>query len=430
MPPEPSPPSVDDFAADRQAKYPRRFRAALAKEREVLRWVAEGARNLDHAGVSRDRPSVNFRFFIEHEQDPQFPTTNRAHDPRPFLPTEDDRTLAGYTERVMQLTGGRRFGLVANGLQAVSPELCERMREFLFEYQRMNGIQSTPNATIFMGNYRRTPFGAHLDTGCLDLWQFIVAGRKRIRFWSGEQLTGNPELKRALLRSPHDYRSSMRLSSALDGAAGEVLYWPGPTWHVAEALDDDPQMAITLALLPPTLSLQKIVTRRIKDLLAETVAVCYPQDAAPRPDGALPSAHIEDACRRVGEALRRELCSRVTHEWMAASTSIGIEHPRMPGAPLADSDRVQGSEARLRWHAADGELLVASLGAQSRCRTELQGLLEELRGERVLVVGDLVARYAPKGDDGEVRELLEHVVATGAARRVGPTPAPADTMSP
>lgn len=418
MEPEPFSPSVSDFAADRQAKYPRRFRAELAAEQEVLQWVIEGTRDLDHTGASRSHPKLNFRFFIENEQDADFPATNRAHDPRPFLPTHEDRSLGDYTDRVMQLTGGRRFGLVANGLQAVSASLCERMRDFLFEYQRLNGIHSMPAATVFIGNYHRTPFGAHLDTGCLDLFQFIVAGRKRIRFWSGDQLEGNPALRRALLRSPHDYGSSMPLSSALDGAAGEVLYWPGSTWHVAEALDDAPQMGITLALLPPTLSLQRIVSETIDELLAETVGVCYPQDAAPRRGESPPSRHIEETCRRVAEVFRRELRSRTTHKWMAASTSIGIEHPRIPEAPVVESDRVRGCAARLQWHAQDGELLVASLGVRSRSRTEMRGLLEELRGEQVLVVGDLVARHADKGHPAEVHGLLDHLISTGAVRRV------------
>jgi hypothetical protein len=409
-----------DFAHDRASRYPRVLRAHLASEEELWRWIVAACQNVDETGRDRDIPDIRVRFFVcpEH-RDARYEGTGLAHAPAEFLPLESDASLAAYTERMMRLTNGQRFGLVVNGLQMVDVEFCERVRDFIFDYQSLNGIRATPAVIAFLGNYDRTAFGAHADQQCVDVFQFVISGRKRMRLWSGPLVEANPALERALSQRPSDYLPESWASVTIDARPGEILYWPGEDWHVGEAIDDEPHMCVSVSLVPPFLTLDALFVAAVDQVLSKTIAVCFPQDAAPDPASDIPDPIVDETCARAIRALDEELYARVQQQWLRASTSLGMKHPRRsPADVLRADDRIAADSRLLQYCPAGSALLIASVGVALRCSADMRGLLDELRSERVFIVDELVARHAVEYEAEDVKSLLDKLHSTGSIRKV------------
>ena len=356
---------------------------------------------------------------VPETYDARYEGTGLAHDPSELLPRASDASLAAYTDRMMRLTNGQRFGLVVNGLQLIDVELCDRVRDFLFEYQSLNGIRATPAVIAFLGNYDRTAFGAHADQQCVDVFQFVISGRKRMRLWSGPLVESNPALKRALSQRPHDYLPEAWASRTIDARSGEILYWPGEDWHVGEAIDDAPHMCVSVSLVPPFLTLDALFDVAADQVLRNTIAVCFPQDAAPTPASGMPDQVVDETCARAIRALDNDLCAHVQQQWLCASTSLGMKHPRRsPADVLRADDRISADSRLLQYCPNGSEWFIASVGVGFRCRADMTGLLDELRTEREWVVDDLVARHAVESKAGDIRALLDELYSTGSIRKV------------
>ncbi len=411
---------VQDFALDRASRYPRVLRGHLAAEDELWPWIVAACRNVDETGRNRDIPDIKVRFFVCPEtRDARYEGSGLAHAPAELLPLDSDASLAAYTERMMRLTNGQRFGLVVNGLQLVDVEFCERVREFIFDYQSLNGIRATPAVIAFLGNYDRTAFGAHADQQCADVFQFVVSGRKRMRLWSGPLVRANPALERALSQRPSDYLPEAWASVTIDANPGEILYWPGEDWHVGEALDDEPHMCVSVSLVPPFLTLDALLDAAVEHVLRNTIAVCFPQDAAPDPASGIADEVVDETCARAIRALDEQLYARVRHQWLCASTSLGMKHPRRSPADVLRADDRISADSRLLQCCPDGsDLLIASVGVALRCSADMEGLLDELRSERELLVEELVERHAVEYEAEDIKALLDKLYSTGSIRKV------------
>ena len=88
---------------------------------------------------------------------------------------------------------------------------------------------------LYLGNYRQTPFGVHVD-GC-GVFSFPVIGKKTFRLWKSEFGKQHPELDRA-----HDYSALKKNSQILIGH-GELeqrrglVTRSGPQLGVREAVE-------------------------------------------------------------------------------------------------------------------------------------------------------------------------------------------------
>ncbi|MCX4240539.1 JmjC domain-containing protein [Paraliomyxa miuraensis] len=396
------------------------LRAHLASEEELWGWIVAACRNVDERGRNRDIPDIKVRFFVCPEaRDARYEGAGLAHAPAEFLPRESDVSLAAYTERMMRLLDGQRFGLVVNGLQLVDFAFCERVRDFIFDYQSLNGIRATPAVIAFLGNYDRTAFGAHADQQCADVFQFVISGRKRMRLWSGPQVEANPALERALSQRPSDYMPESWASVTIDGNPGELLYWPGEAWHVGEAIDEEPHMCVSVSLVPPFLTLDALLEAAVDHVLRNTIAVCFPQDAAPHPVGGISDPIVDETCARAIGALDEELYARVRQQWLCASTSLGMKHPRRSPDDVLRAGDCISSDSRLLQCCPDGsELLVVSVGVALRCSAGMKGLLDDLRTERAWIVDELVARHAVEHEAKAIEVLLDELHSTGSIRKI------------
>lgn len=73
-----------------------------------------------------------------------------------------------------------------------------------------------------------TPFGVHKDDK--SAFQFIIAGRKKMRLWSSEFVERNPEI-----RCAHNYERFLDNAITFEAEAGDAMFWPESYWHVGES---------------------------------------------------------------------------------------------------------------------------------------------------------------------------------------------------
>ncbi|WP_041741623.1 hypothetical protein [Collimonas fungivorans] len=96
-----------------------------------------------------------FRVYIDGMLSPQY--ENEVLSTKP-LPGE------GFEAYVSRATGGRKFGIVVNGVEQWSDTLA-RLAARLFApiVEAQGAARSTIEVTLFIGNYGYTPFGIHID---------------------------------------------------------------------------------------------------------------------------------------------------------------------------------------------------------------------------------------------------------------------------
>lgn len=194
----------------------------LAEDSELFRWIVGGA----------DRSTARFRLYSE----------GRAQTiGRELLPRVEDGGFAGWIERV-EAAGVPDVALVVNGVQALDREAWQRVLPFVRE--RIDSRTGGVSMEVFVGRYRRGPFGVHKDDQ--DVFTCVVTGRKRFLVWPFEVLAarfGVPASERervcvieglSATNLPDELRAC---AITLEGEAGDLLYWPASYWHVAERGD-------------------------------------------------------------------------------------------------------------------------------------------------------------------------------------------------
>ena len=144
-----------------------------------------------------------------------------------ILPLEKDRSLLGYHSRMEKIFSD--YCLVCDELLQVSQDNWGKLCAFtdkLFSYVGFPNRFS--ELGLYLGNYRKTPFGVHVD-GC-GVFSFPVVGQKKFRLWTSAFVKKNPKLNRA------DHYSQFKKNSVVFNAKpGDMTYWPSSAWHIAES---------------------------------------------------------------------------------------------------------------------------------------------------------------------------------------------------
>jgi hypothetical protein len=146
------------------------------------------------------------------------------------LPVAADKSLEGYHRRMK--VEFNEYGLVCDELlQVLSNDDPDRARlqtlvRGLFSF---TGIPNRfAEVGLYLGNYRKTPFGVHVDP--CGVFSIPVVGRKTFRLWDPNFVEKNPELKEAF-----SYDEFKKKSIVLEAGVGDITYWPSSHWHIAES---------------------------------------------------------------------------------------------------------------------------------------------------------------------------------------------------
>lgn len=355
--------------------------------------------------------------------------TQQLVDVGRYLPERGDGSIAGYAERVTGLLGGQRFGLVVEDFQAFDTTLWLRLREFLGGLFDLTGLPGeSAKATVFLGNYERTPWGLH--RGRSGNFQLIVDGPKRIRSWPDAFFRGREDPSHRL-----DYHHYNADSTVLDAVPGDVIYWPSDTWHVGESVDGALSFAISVALFIDQHSTPALL-EHARSLVARRLE---PTDRTERLD--IRPARIGDSAATVDAVVKRSAAAlrEVTNDaslelrlrvaWLNHITGFGFTVPPMPLArqSLADESRVRVLSAYpVIWLRADTDELICSANGHAFSVTaspRILALLERLNGGAPHRVRELVeAHSGTAAVDGveyettpeNIRALLEKLASLRA----------------
>ncbi|MEX1364726.1 MAG: cupin domain-containing protein [Nannocystaceae bacterium] len=163
-------------------------------------------------------------------------------DPSPFLPSEEDASCEQWVARARAALGGD-FGLQAPGLECASWEALDRLQALLAPVLAVTGPR-TYRFNAFAGDYRRTPFGFHIDPHQEAVFQVVLTGRRRGYFWEG--LTLHDEDAAWIEDSNGLVPPGREPESVIELEPGDVVFWPGTHVHGFET--DGPSLALSIVV--------------------------------------------------------------------------------------------------------------------------------------------------------------------------------------
>jgi len=340
-----------------------------------------------------------------------------------FLPEPSDKSVAGYAERITAQLQGRQFGLIVEEFQTRDATLWQRMREFLRPLYEFTGIPGeNAKATIFLGNYERTPFGLH--PGESENFQFVIDGRKRLRVWPPDFFRDIGDVSHTL-----DYQRYLDGSIILDGEPGDVIYWPSGYWHIGEAVSKEVVVALSVALFmnsQPAEDIIKHAGRKIEQSL-ETPNAAPADRLSPHNLRAGAVEMIPEVVKKATETLMKvgrgpEFAQELKLSLLNRITGFGFNNvpEALPPKRLEDEDLVRGDpDYPLTWIEWEDDEIVCSAnghGFSVLAHPKVISLLEHLNSGAPSIVKNLMEDYAGNVDvngvDFEtsaetIRELLE-----------------------
>jgi hypothetical protein len=338
-----------------------------------------------------------------------------------LLPRGEDGSLSGYAQRLRR-AGHECFAVLLNESQSVLPKLWFRAREFLRGLYEESGFPAGgADANIFAGNYRRTPFGVHTDEQ--DVFTCIVEGRKKFLIWPRDELDGV-----MAGRDPHDYADLRARGTRLEGAVGDLLYWPNTYWHVAES--DRGGLSATLSFgLDRRLPAAAWMKESLFDLVREALAAAgdpprhaFQSTGLARSARAMPAqlARALAAHRRRSEGLDLERELRL--KWMCWLTGFGMKVPPRAETPaLSDGDRLR-RDARdpITCTAWRDEILCSAngYGFSMPRRPEYAAFIRELNSSREIPMSYLRRRFSRSLTPSAIDTLLEAFVSFRALQPI------------
>jgi 50S ribosomal protein L16 3-hydroxylase len=281
------------------------------------------------------------------------------------LPVADDRSVAGYAERLTGQFGGRRFGLVAGDFHVYSPQLWLRLRTFLRGLYEVIGIPGTQtNSAIFLGNYEKTPLGLHEADASNFI--FVIEGRKRLRVWPSEVLR-----RRGVVTHSLDYEKFLDDSIALEGEPGDLIYWPSNYWHIGESVDGGLAVSLSVAIfqddeLPVDFSpAAEIVGKRLEAYRGAKTFPLKPRRLGSRVRK-LPrmSERVTGALHKASQNSQLQQALQVN--WLNSLTRFGFARvsPPLPRRALDNDEIVRGDPNHpIMWlSTSDGEIICSANG--------------------------------------------------------------------
>ncbi|MBK7893053.1 MAG: hypothetical protein IPJ84_20015 [Bdellovibrionales bacterium] len=111
-----------------------------------------------------------------------------------LLPRKRDGSLEGYHSRMNEMFAD--YCLVCDELLQLDLELWRELLTFTNSLHQHVGLPNRfSEIGLYLGNYKKTPFGVHVDN--CGVFSFPIAGTKRFRIWKPELVKKHPELVRS-----------------------------------------------------------------------------------------------------------------------------------------------------------------------------------------------------------------------------------------
>lgn len=318
------------------------------RERTALQKLA--ALHRSHGGpVSLPEPTVDPGRQIE-----VFREGAMLLDPSPHLPRVGE-TFQAWIARTRAALG--RFGIQAPGIECASWDAHHRLQALLQPVLTETGPR-TYRYNAFAGDYRRTPFGFHLDPHQEAVFQFVVAGRRRALFWDGLALDHGDA---SWLEDPTGASIPAREPDyAFELAPGDLVFWPGTFAHGMEP--EGPSLGLSLVIDRASPRTREAVVSTLETATAGGRAAL---PAAQSPGDIAPTATLSQrtafplAYERFDDTLIVGVCGR-TFDW-PDPTSVGAAMRLLDAINAAPQHRVESLVAQCSCDALPAPLLLEVL---------------------------------------------------------------------
>lgn len=146
-----------------------------------------------------------------------------------IFPKVQDGSFEGYNNRLLKIKNLEEYCWILEGLHRFDRNFFRSICEFVRPMFTVLGIPKKQiEVNLFIGNYKRTPFGVHVDRA--SIFHMPVVGIKKMRTWKAEYVRKNPELRHA-----KEYKKHLKNSVLLKAEPGGFMYWPSNRWHTGES---------------------------------------------------------------------------------------------------------------------------------------------------------------------------------------------------
>ncbi len=284
------------------------------------------------------------RLYVNNEQ------VDTSSAQRDLLPHVRDVSFEGYNRRMTSKHRIADYSLVIADWHQFSRELWERIVRCAAPICERVGVSASRMDTqVFLGTYKRTPFGVHVDP--TSAFHFPLIGEKRMRFWPAAYAEDTPSLDHA-----QEYSAHLAHSISAVARPGQAIYWPSNYWHVGESEGDFSVTWRFAYWFADGLRRRMLVAA--SELLQQVDAGDVQRVAPPRsPD----DTHAVDAllASLLNAASCAALRARVTASWLEQCSAFGfLRIPRPKSVPSS------ASQLRLR---SPFSLLAAQVDAATWC---------------------------------------------------------------
>ena len=329
-----------------------------------------------------------------------------------FLPTKADRSLTNYHVQMAKLFPD--YCLVCDELLQASQDHWQSLTELTRGLFDQVGFPNRfAELGLYLGNYRKTPFGVHVDA--CGVFSFPVIGKKKFRLWTSPFVKRHPDLVHA-----HDYARFKKHSKVLTVGPGDMSYWPSSAWHIAESdgsfsatwslgvwLDRTHQDNLETALVP--LLKSKIGRRGMGTVLKQ---------GRPKSNGQMPvlPAVYEESLTTLAKVSENEIHDALLKHWLQKSSLDGFKTPpqSIPKKLQLQSLIQMRPSQKILWSAlkATPETVFAYQGTllSFRCSKEFRNLIHALNNAMACRVGDYLKSSTGKRD----LKYLQKLAASGA----------------
>lgn len=182
---------------------------------QIFKWLVDYS---DHCRKTQTAQGI--KFYIDGESQYQ-------NEVLQALPLKSDKSFLGYHTRMGAIFPD--YCLVCDELIQVSGNAWNTLGEFTKSlYEKVGLPNRQAEIGLYLGNYKKTPFGVHVD-GC-GVFSIPIVGEKKFRLWTDAYVKKNPDLEMAF-----DYTKHLKKSTVMDAKPGHLTYWPSSAWHIAES---------------------------------------------------------------------------------------------------------------------------------------------------------------------------------------------------
>ncbi len=163
-------------------------------------------------------------------------------EPAPFLPRREHEHFSDWITATRSALGSE-FGMQAPGIECASFDALDRLQTLLGPTLALTGPR-TYRYNAFVGDYRKTPFGFHVDPHQEAVFQYVVEGRRSAAFWEGLTLQDRDA---AWVEDANGLIAPrIEPESRFDLEPGDLVFWPGT--HVHGFAPEGGSMALSMVI--------------------------------------------------------------------------------------------------------------------------------------------------------------------------------------